>query len=153
MNNVELHFEEILRKLQMSNRILIEGNIPLRTKVWKNINDYDQLDKGIRFAVRALHAHGIETCQSCEGGEGHAYSEPSVDILAGPNDVAGFNALACLVDFGLPVSLVSKVWNIKNGMPYECIWRIIFNKSFPERADEEIMFIWGYQAQELERDK
>ena len=35
---------------------------------------YQGLDKGIRFAVRVLHAAGIaDTCQSCEGGPGHAY--------------------------------------------------------------------------------
>jgi hypothetical protein len=36
------------------------------------------LDPGIRDVVAALDAEGIETFESCEGGDGHAFSEPTV---------------------------------------------------------------------------
>jgi len=36
------------------------------------------LDPGIRKYVEILHAAVIETYESCEGGQGHAYTEPAV---------------------------------------------------------------------------
>lgn len=132
---------------------LVAGDIPLRTKVWSDPQAYDGLDPGIRFAVRVLHAHGIETCQSCEGGAGHAYPVPTVDLLAGPNDVAGFLALGYLREFDLPVVSVAKHWSVQDGVPYEVIWRVEFARAFPDRADDELMFLWGYQAQRLSSDE
>ena len=40
--------------------------------------DYEILDSGIRDAVRILAEAGVETFESCQGGEGHAYAEPTV---------------------------------------------------------------------------
>lgn len=135
----------------MSERDLFNGDgIPIRTKVWSSPTAYEELDEGIRFAVRALHAAGFDTCQSCEGGEGHAYDNPTVDLLVGANDAIGFGAVSTLVGYGLPVSTVSQVWNLdKLGRPYESVWRIEFARTFPERANEPFMFVWGYQAQEI----
>lgn len=131
----------------MSDRKILLGDlIPLRTKV-DTETFYRALDPGIRFAVRVLHAHGIETCQSCESGPGHCYPEPTVDLLAGPNDVTGFSAMATLHAYGLKVGSLGKVWYVVDGMPYEPVWRITFDRGYPERADEELMFLWGYQAQ------
>jgi hypothetical protein len=104
---------------------------------------YTKLDEGIRFAVRVLHARGgIETCQSCEGGPGHAYDRPTIDLIAQGDDATGFAALAALQDYGLDVRDVSIVWNIKGGLPYEKIWRITFWNSAPERANEIPIFIY-----------
>ena len=109
---------------------------------------YQGLDKGIRFAVRVLHAAGIaDTCQSCEGGPGHAYEVPSVDIVAGGEDAQGFAALAALQQYGLGVRNVALVWSIQHGLPYEKLWRITFWKACPERADDVPSFIPCYQAQ------
>jgi hypothetical protein len=97
---------------------------------------YASLDAGIRFAVRVLHARGrIETCQSCQGGAGHAYDHPSVDLLAQGGDANGFAALAALVDYGLPVRDLSIVWHLQNGLPYEKLWRITFWRTMEDRAD------------------
>lgn len=107
---------------------------------------YQNIDAGIRFAVRVLHAAGgIETCQSCEGGPGHAYDRPSIDIVAQGNDATGFAALAALTAYGLDVRDVSLVWSIQNGLPFEKLWRITFWKPCPERADETPTFIHGYR--------
>jgi hypothetical protein len=137
----------------VSDRELVNDGIPLRTKLWADPHAYDGIDEGIRFAVRVLHSRGIETCQSCQGGAGHAYPAPTVDMLAGSNDAAGFMALAYLHAFGLPVVSVSKCWSVSNGEPFEMLWRIEFAHPFPERADEELMFLWGYQAQRTTKTK
>lgn len=139
----------------MSERdLILDPEIPLRTMAWTEPGAYDGIDKGIRFAVRVLHARGFETCQSCEGGDGRAYDQPSVDLIAGSRDAAGFAAVAELVSFGLPVDRLSQVWNLDAlGRPYETIWRIEFSRAFPERADQELMFVWGYQAQRMKGDE
>lgn len=109
-------------------------------------SSYSNLDKGIRFAVRVLHARGIETCQSCQGGVGHAYSEPTVDLVAASDDALGFAALSALQSYGLPVSCVSIVWPVRHGLPFEKLWRITFFKTMEDRADEVPMFVYGYRA-------
>ena len=107
---------------------------------------YEALDAGIRFPVRVLHAAGLETCQSCEGGEGHAYYDPTIDMVARADDVDGFAALRALEDYGLHVATVSIVWNIKNGLPYEKLWRIVLFGSARERAKEWPSFVHKYVA-------
>ena len=110
---------------------------------------YQSLDLGIRFAVRVLHASGCcETCQSCEGGKGHAYDCPTVDILARAEDAVGFAAVAALHEFGLPIRDVSIVWNLRHGLPYEKLWRVTFWTTMEDRADEQPNFVWSYEANE-----
>jgi hypothetical protein len=131
---------------------LSNSAIPLRTFVWER-SHYDGLDVGIRFAVRVLHARGIETSQSCEGGDGHAYDRPSIDVPAGSRDADGFAAVAALVAHGLDVRRVSQVWDLDAlGRPYQTVWRIELRRAVPERADADLMFLWGYQAQPMEGD-
>jgi hypothetical protein len=36
-----------------------------------------KLDPGIRKAVELLQRHDVETYESCEGGPGHAFTEPT----------------------------------------------------------------------------
>lgn len=118
--------------------------MPIRDTMWPD-KSYAGLDPGIRFAVRVLHAEGFETCQSCQGGKGHAYDEPTVEMIASGDDTRGFGALDALRSYGLPVNAVALVWPIKNGTPYEKNWRITFTKSMEDRADEIPMFIFGYR--------
>ena len=42
---------------------------------------YAELDPGIRDVVRLLRSHGWNTTQSCEGGEGHAYTRPTIELV------------------------------------------------------------------------
>jgi hypothetical protein len=118
---------------------------PIRTKV-ESEEFYKGIDAGIRFAVRVLHAHGIETCQSCQGGEGHCYDRPTIDMIAIADDVTGFAALHYLQSYGLEVKNLAILWRIRNGLPYEKLWRIVFRETMESRADEQPMFTMGYQA-------
>jgi hypothetical protein len=43
-----------------------------------NPADDHQLDDGIKLYVATLRSAGIETFESCEGGPGHCYAEPTV---------------------------------------------------------------------------
>lgn len=108
---------------------------------------YRGIDEGIRFAVRILHASGFETCQSCQGGAGHACHVPTIDMVATGSDSVGFGALEALYAYGLPVSAVAIIWPVSHGLPYEKNWRITFARTMEDRADEKPGFIYGYRAQ------
>ena len=58
-----------------------------------------QLDRGIRKAVERLQACGIETFESCEGGPGHSYPEPTVRFYGTPE--AGWRAVGVCLAKGL----------------------------------------------------
>jgi hypothetical protein len=109
---------------------------------------YLGLDPGIRFAVRVLHAHGYETCQSCQGGVGHSYPVPTIDLPTAVNDARGFGALSVLADYGLEPMSLAQVWNLDRlGRPYETVWRIELRRHWTERADQKPTFAWSYRAQ------
>lgn len=44
---------------------------------------FDALDDGIREAVRVLTTAGVDTFESCQGGQGHAYLEPTIRFTGG----------------------------------------------------------------------
>lgn len=129
----------------MDDRV-IRGKLPIRSKV-QTEEFYQHLDEGIRFAVRVLHANGIETGQSCQGGEGHCYDLPSIEFAADADDSLGFEALSALQTYGLPVSAISIRWDIFNGLPYQKLWRIEFVRPMANRANEKPNVVWGYQFQ------
>lgn len=111
----------------------------------KSAEFYAELDEGIRFPVRVLHAAGFDTCQSCQGGNGHPYNQPTVEMVAGGHDSEGFGALAALNQYGLLVAEIAIIWPVASGLPYEKLWRITFTKTFEDRADEQPIFIFGYE--------
>ena len=93
------------------------------------------LDPGIAEAVRILQEHGVETHQSCEGGEGHSYSEPTVAFSGGSGMGEGFRALGIALIHGLPVKRLQFVWNICLGIPDECFWELVFYKKIIPREE------------------
>ncbi len=105
---------------------------------------YAGLDVGIRFAVRVLHAAGIDTVECCQGGQGHAFAVPTVDLPPEPG--LGFAALAALATYGLDVCDVSIVWSVEGGMPTERRWRITLRRAYPERSDATPNFVTCYRA-------
>ena len=82
------------------------------------------LDPGIADAVEALRDAGIETFESCEGGPGHAYPEPSVRFHG--QQPEGMKALAAALYVGLPVAELRRVWRLENGEPTGPWWELTF---------------------------
>lgn len=68
------------------------------------------LDPGIRDAVEVLVVAGIETFESCEGGSGHAYPEPTVRFHGERSE--GYRAFAVALQAGLPVTGLKRVWPV-----------------------------------------
>jgi hypothetical protein len=70
----------------------------------------NEIDPGIRQAVRRLQEAAIETFESCEGGQGHAYPQPTVAFLGGPD--AGWHALSARLAHRLPVRSLRRVRDV-----------------------------------------
>jgi hypothetical protein len=85
------------------------------------------LDQGIEREVHILLDAGIETFESCEGGQGHAYLEPTVRF-AGQRE-EGFRAFAAARQLGLHVSALRRVWPIVDGEPTGPWWEMTFTKA------------------------
>lgn len=82
------------------------------------------LDKGIEKYVEILRENGIETYESCEGGEGHSYPQPTICFYG---EIAeGFRALAIAIENGLPIDEIRRFWSIQDLQPVGPDWSITF---------------------------
>jgi|SRR5665213_3468107 len=83
------------------------------------------LDPGIRHAVEVLLALGVETFESCQGGEGHSYPEPTVAFNGGAGE--GLRALAAAIEWELPVRSLRRTWIVHRGIDLEAArWELTF---------------------------
>ena len=90
-----------------------------------NVEDLDYpIDKGILSAVMTLRAAGIETFESCEGGDGHAYPEPTVRFHGHQSE--GFRALTAALQSGLRVMALRRVWPVLDNEPTGPWWEMTF---------------------------
>lgn len=102
-------------------------NIPdYRSAIAAEICPGAPLDLGIACAVKLLRDAGVETYESCEGGDGHAYAEPTVRFHGGLGE--GWRALATCQVHRLPVRAVSRVWDVSDGEPTGPYWQIVFRE-------------------------
>ena len=85
------------------------------------------LDPGIREAVETLRSAGVETFESCEGGSGHAYPEPTIRFHGERPE--GFKALAAAMQAGLAVAELRRVWPIADGEPTGPYWELTFARN------------------------
>lgn len=89
--------------------------------------DYPTLDAGIRRAVQVLIDHEVETFESCEGGPGHSYPEPTVRFYGTPE--AGWRALGICLAFGLPILALRRVWDVLDrNEPAGPFWEVVFRE-------------------------
>jgi hypothetical protein len=82
------------------------------------------LDEGIRRYVEALGAAGVETFESCQGGPGHAYPEPTVRFYGEHSE--GFRALAVALQHRFQVSALRRAWPLVDGEPTGPWWELTF---------------------------
>jgi hypothetical protein len=86
-----------------------------------------KIDLGIRKAVELFQKHQIETCESCEGGIGHSYPEPTVAFYGTPE--AGWRAVSVCLAYGLPILSLRRVWDIlETNEPTGPHWEITFRR-------------------------
>lgn len=84
------------------------------------------LDIGIARAVRVLRDAGLTTVESCQGGEGHSYPEPTVKFEGTP--ACGWRAVTALMDHGLPVSELRLAWTFEFDQPHGPTWMVTFSR-------------------------
>jgi hypothetical protein len=83
-----------------------------------------ELDAGIRKAVLLLRSAGIETFESCEGGPGHSFPEPTIRFHG--NNAKGFRACSAAATMGLPVMAVRRTWDVICGELTGPWWEMTF---------------------------
>lgn len=89
--------------------------------------DFDKitgLDEGVKRYVEVLIKAGIETFESCEGGKGHSYPEPTVRFYGDRSE--GFKALAVAQQHAFPVCALQRTWPIVDGEPTGPWWELTF---------------------------
>ena len=84
------------------------------------------LDNGIRRYVEILRANGIETFESCEGGSGHSFPEPTIRFFG--ERAEGFRALSVALQYNLPVFALRRVWRVQDREPVGPDWEIVFTR-------------------------
>ncbi len=89
-------------------------------------------DAGVAPFVKVLQAHGIETYESCEGGPGHSFPEPTVRFHG--THPQGLLAVYVALTFGpLPVSELRRVWHVSDDELDGPIWEMTFyRKATPD---------------------
>jgi hypothetical protein len=82
------------------------------------------LDPGIRHFVLVLRSQGVDTCQSCQGGPGHCYLEPTIEFRGGTGD--GPRAVGVALTYGLPIAELRREWSVRDGEINGPIWTMTF---------------------------
>jgi hypothetical protein len=89
-------------------------------------SDFDFIDAGIRREVMILSQNGIETFESCEGGPGHTFPEPTIRFCG--DRAAGFKALAIAFTYGLQPHALRRCYAVIDGEPVGPDWEMTFSK-------------------------
>lgn len=83
------------------------------------------IDPQIAPVVRILLQGGVETFESCQGGPGHAFPEPTVRFHGQLE--AGFRALAIAICHNLPVCSLRQYWDVTDKVPVGPNWEMTFS--------------------------
>jgi hypothetical protein len=95
------------------------------------------LDPGIARYVDILDAHGVETFESCQAGDGHCFPEPTIRFY-GDIGYGGWGALEVALTHGLPVAALRRYWTISRGEPVGPNWEMTFRQAAPPLTADEI---------------
>ena len=86
--------------------------------------DLTSIDPGILRAVTVLREANVETFESCEGGDGHPFLEPTIRFHG--SRAEGFRALGVALQHGLEVKELRRVWDMEDGEPTGPDWSLVF---------------------------
>lgn len=90
----------------------------------KELSFHPPLDEGICEIVAVLVANGVETFESCEGGDGHSFTWPTVRFEGGTSE--GLRALSVALENGLPVEGLRRAWGVVDGLIHGPWWEMTF---------------------------
>lgn len=92
------------------------------------------VDPGIMQAVLTLRSGGVETIESCEGGDGHSFPEPTIRFNG--DSWAGYRAFALAMEHGLKVASVRQVYDVIDGQLKGPWWEMTFRTIVREQKRE-----------------
>lgn len=92
--------------------------------MWQPLEPVVGLDPEIADIVNALRESGVETYESCQGGQDHSYPEPSVRFYG--NRSEGFRALCAAQNRGLRVVSLRRIWQVIDDEPVGPDWEMTF---------------------------
>lgn len=98
-------------------RALLAGDL-------KSDHALNHLDPGISKEVMTLREWKVETFESCQGGKGHAFLEPTVRFHG--NRAEGMRAYAAALQSGLIPSELRRVWTVLDGELTGPCWELTF---------------------------
>jgi len=91
------------------------------------INNFSPpLDSGIENAVKILCSAGIETFESCQGGQGHSYPEPTIRFHG--DRAEGLNAFVIAIRNNLKVVSLRRIYDVIDKELIGPYWEITFIK-------------------------
>lgn len=96
----------------------------ISTKNFNKVFD-PALDLGISNEVNILVANGIETFESCEGGKGHAYLEPTVRFHGDSSE--GYKAFAIAIQYKLAVTGLRRIYTVSGSELEGPWWELTFS--------------------------
>lgn len=82
------------------------------------------IDPRIRRAVKILWDNGIETFESCQGGRGHSFPEPTVRFHGQKHE--GFRAVAIALGHRLKVATLRRYYTVEDGELHGPCWEMTF---------------------------
>ena len=100
--------------------------MPMKLAKNTTVDPLTHIDGGIRNAVRILQDEGVETFESCEGGENHSFPEPTIRFHG--NNVEGFRAYSAAITHGLNVFALRRVYDVVEGELTGPWWEIVFRQ-------------------------
>ena len=107
---------------------LVQDRIGVHPSAWILSDDAESVlravDSGIRRFMRLMLAGDFETYESCEGGEGHSFVDPTIRFHG--NRGEGFRAFAWLMAHGVEPESLRRFWQIEDGEPTGPKWEITF---------------------------
>lgn len=83
------------------------------------------LDRWIGYAVKVLRDAGVETYESCQGGPGHSFTEPTIRFHGEQGE--GFRAVSVALSYGLPVFSLRRTWSVRGAELHGPSWEITFH--------------------------
>lgn len=93
-----------------------------------------RVDPGIAPAVRVLLEAGVETFESCQGGPGHCFPEPTVRFHGQRSE--GFRAVARLMDYGFRVRALRRYWSMTDGELTGPQWEVVFRPGLYDNLEQ-----------------
>ncbi len=101
----------------------------MRPKEKFNLSEYEPvldmpLDAGIREYVLLLRSEGIETFESCEGGNGHVFPEPTIRFFG--ESYEGYRAFSVATMYGMPVTNLRRYYSVSDNQLEGPWWEMVF---------------------------